>query len=297
MPKNVFKKIRHICAVVTPFDKKGNIDYESHLRHITWLKEKGVEAIVSLGTTGESATISFDEHAEMIRKVVSFSPLPVIAGAGGNSTAEAVRLTKEAEEAGAIAVLSVAPYYNRPNQKGLLEHYTQICESTNLPVLLYNVPKRTGIDIEVDTVLRLSHRCKNLAGIKEASNNLAAVQRYVQNDILVYCGEDALNFVMLCLGAQGVISVLSNFAGHAITNLIAETIKNNLELARVINYKIADMAKAAFIDANPIPTKYLVSQLGFCENSLRLPLTPLSEEQKKIAHNLVAKHMPLSLIK
>ncbi|MHB8903838.1 MAG: 4-hydroxy-tetrahydrodipicolinate synthase [Patescibacteria group bacterium] len=285
------KENRHICAVVTPFDKKGNIDYKAHYRHLKWLKKEGVEAIVSLGTTGESPTVSFKEHAEMLKRVVRFSPLPVIAGAGGNSTAEAIRLTKEAEKAGAIAVLSVAPYYNRPSQAGLLEHYTQICQSTGLPVLLYNVPTRTGVNIEVDTVLRIRERCRNFAGIKEASNNLAAVQRYVLNDIPVYCGEDALNFAMLCLGARGVISVLSNFAGHTIASLIAEIQKNHLEMARAINYIIADFAKAAFVETNPIPTKYICSKLGFCENSLRLPLTTLSEENEKTVDKLLERHL------
>ncbi len=283
-------EFRNICAVITPFFNDGElIDYEKHYQHLHYLKNGGVEAIVSLGTTGESPTISFDEHLDIIREVVRFSPLPVIAGAGGNSTAEAILLTREAEKARAIAILSVAPYYNRPNQKGILEHYVKICESTSLPVLVYNVPKRTGVDIEVDTVLRLRDKCKNFAGVKEASNNLAAVQRYVQNDVPVYCGEDALNFVMLCLGAQGVISVLSNFAGRTISALIDQVSSGNLKGARWINNQIVDLAKAAFLDTNPIPTKYICSRLGFCENSLRLPLTTLSAENEKIVVKLIEK--------
>ena len=293
----ILQGIRNICAVITPFDETGsNIDFQSHERHLHFLKNNGVDAIVSLGTTGESPTVMFGEHEKMIEEVIRFSPLPVIAGAGGNTTDEAVHLTVQAEKAGAKAILSVCPYYNKPNQEGIFRHYAKIFESTSLPVILYNVPGRTVVSIEVSTTLRLRDRYENFAGIKEASANLVAVQRYVRECVPVYCGEDALNFVMLCLGAKGLISVLSNFAPRRITDLIRAVQKNQLEEARLINNEIADFSKAAFIDTNPIPVKFICSILGFCHNSLRLPLTPLSEENQQTVLDLIGKHMSFPAI-
>jgi 4-hydroxy-tetrahydrodipicolinate synthase len=290
----MLENLRNICAVVTPFGTDGSIDYVSHERHIKWLEKNEVDAIVSLGTTGESPTISFKEHKQIIKRVVGFSHLPVIAGAGGNSTEEAIQLTKDAEKAGAAAILSVVPYYNKPNQEGIFKHYGKICESTSLPVLLYNVPGRTGVNMEVETVLRLHDKYPNMAGIKEASNNLQAVQRYIQNGVPVYCGEDSLNFAMLCLGARGVISVVSNFAGKTIAELILALAENNLAVARLINNNIAYLSKAAFIDTNPIPTKFIVAKLGFGNNSLRLPLSPLSPEKQRILLEIIKKHTNFS---
>jgi len=280
--------IQNICAIITPFSKTGEkIDHNDHERHLHWLKQNGVQAIVSLGTTGESATIPFGEHTKTITDVVHYSPLPVIAGAGANSTDEAIHLTEQAERSGAMAILSVTPYYNKPNQEGLFRHYAKIYKCTGLPVLLYNVPNRTKVNLEINTVLRLRDKFHNFAGIKEASDNLAAVQKYICEGVPVYCGEDALNFVMLCLGAKGVISVVSNFAPTIVMSLIHEVQKNRLTTARLINNQMVGLAKMAFIDTNPIPTKFICSKLGFCENSLRLPLTILSKEKQRIVLKLL----------
>lgn len=280
--------VRNICATVTPFTKNSEvIDHDSHERHLHWLKKNGVQAIVSLGTTGESPTIPFNEHTKAITDVVHYSPLPVIAGAGANSTSEAIHLTEQAERSGAVAILSVVPYYNKPNQEGLFRHYRNICRCTSLPVILYNVPGRTKITLDVETTLRIRDVCSNFAAVKEASDNFAAVQRYVREGVIVYCGEDALNFPMLCLGAVGVISVVSNFAPIIVGNIIYEVRRGRLQNARVINNMMVDLAKAAFIDTNPIPTKFICSEMGFCENLLRLPLTILSREKQKIVKKIM----------
>ena len=288
----VSRGLRNICAVITHFSKTGEtIDFESRERHFHRLKENKVDAIVSLGTTGECPTVPFGQHEAILKQDVLMSPLPIIAGAGGNSTAEAVHLTREAEKDGVMGVLSVAPYYNKPTQEGLYRHFVKICRSTSLPVLAYNVPGRTVISIDVETTLRIRDYCGNFAGIKEASNNLVAVERYVHEGVPVYCGEDALNFVMLCLGAQGVISVVSNFAGLVIAHLIKAVTAGNLGEARVINNMVADLSRAAFREANPIPTKYICSKLGLCNNSLRLPLTPLSRKNQQFVLHLARKHI------
>ena len=279
---------RHICAVVTPFMKiKGEnvIDYDSLGEHLAWLESKGVDAVVIAGTTGESATLSFEEHEELLRQAVKLTPLSVIAGAGGNSTAEAIHLTKCAEKDGVAAVLSVVPYYNKPNQEGLRQHFGAICRVTSLPVILYNVPGRTVVSLKPETTLRIREENGNCAGIKEASSDLKTVEIYVENNFPVWCGEDAMNFPMLCLGARGVISVVSNFAPIAISGLIScfpeDGKKVNLALARKWHAEVSRYAEAAFIDTNPIPTKAILAKMSFCKNILRLPLVPLDAEKSQ----------------
>jgi len=260
------------------------------------LANQGVEATVEVGTTGESTTIPPDEHIEMVRWAVKFSPIPVIAGAGANSTEEAVHLTRESEQAGARAILSVVPYYNKPNQEGLYRHFVKICQSTGLPVLVYNVPGRTVREIPPKVTLRIRDKCPNMVGIKEATSNTTNVHRYVREGLPVFCGEDAMNFPMLCLGAQGVISVVSNFAPHVVSDLIQRVREERLSDARSINKAMVDLSEAAFVDSNPIPVKYICSLLGFCEDRFRLPMTPLSQALRKKVRAAVSKYVPLTRI-
>ena len=238
--------------------------------------------MVVAGTTGESPTVLFSEHQELLVQAVRLSPIPVIAGAGGNSTAEAVHLTKWAERAGAEAVLSVVPYYNKPPQDGLFHHYGMVCKATCLPVILYNVPGRTVVALEPRTALRIRDSHKNCVGIKEASANLEAVRQYVDRGFNVWCGEDAMNYPMLCLGANGVISVVSNFAPVVINRLLNCFTTTGIKLeARTFDRIVSMCAKAAFIEVNPIPVKFILAEMGLGHNLLRLPLVPLDQVKQE----------------
>ncbi|XBC40837.1 MAG: 4-hydroxy-tetrahydrodipicolinate synthase [Buchnera aphidicola (Nurudea yanoniella)] len=276
-----------IVALITPMDKKGNICQESLQKLINYHIESGTRAIVSVGTTGESATLSQEEHIEVIILTLKISKnrIPIIAGTGSNSTSEAISLTKKFESSGISACLTVTPYYNRPTQIGLYEHFKAISNNTNLPQILYNVPKRTGCDLIPKTVAKLSE-LHNIIGIKEATGDLSRVQKIknlVSNDFLLISGDDSTALDFMQLGGQGVISVTANIAAKEMAKLCNFALKNDFASARLLNNRLMSLHLDLFKDPNPIPIKWLAKKIGLIKTStLRLPLTSISKKTRLI---------------
>jgi len=271
-----------IVAIVTPF-KDGRVD-ESKLRDLIEFQIKnGTSGIVPCGTTGESATLSFAEHERVIEITVEQARrrVPVIAGTGSNSTEEAIMLTRHAAKLGADGSLQVSPYYNRPTQNGLYAHFRAISESVDIPIILYNIASRTGVNIEPETMARLSADCKNIVGVKEASGNLEQMSRIKAlcgDKFALISGDDSLTLPVLSIGGIGIISVVANIAPKDVADLVAEFEKGNIEEARLIHYKLLPLIKAMFIETNPIPVKTAMGLMKMCSHDLRLPMCPLSDE-------------------
>ncbi len=271
-----------IVAIVTPF-KDGKIDEKKLRDLIEFHIQNGTSGIVPCGTTGESATLSFQEHDRVIEITIEQVKrrIPVIAGTGSNSTEEAIMLTRHAAKAGADASLQVSPYYNRPTQKGLYEHFKAVAESVNIPIILYNIASRTGVNIEPETIAKLAHDCKNIVGVKEASGNLDQMSRIKQlcgQNFDLISGDDSLTLPILSVGGTGVISVVANIAPKDVANLVAEFEKGNLKKAQEIHYKLLPLIKAVFLETNPIPIKTAMGLLGMCEPDLRLPMSAMLPE-------------------
>lgn len=269
-----------IVALVTPMKEDGALDYEALERLVAFHLENGTDAILAVGTTGESATLDFDEHADFVRRVVQLvnGRAPVIAGTGANSTSEAIHLTRCAEEAGANACLLVTPYYNKPTQEGLYLHYKKIAETVPIPQILYNVPGRTACDMQPATVARLAD-FPNIVGIKEASGSLERIGELVTrcgDRIHIFSGDDAIGAEAILNGAKGIISVTANVAPRAMHEMCAAALAGNRAEAERINARLAPLHKAMFLESNPIPVKWAVHQLGLIPTGIRLPLTPLS---------------------
>ena len=283
-----------LVALVTPFHfsakgKKGSssgelsVD-EKRLRELIEFQIKnGTSGIVPCGTTGESATLSWAEHERVIEITIDQvkKRVPVIAGTGSNSTDEAIMLTRQAEKAGADASLQVAPYYNRPTQKGLYEHFKAVADAAGIPIILYNIQARTGVNIEPETIARLAKDCKNIVGVKEASANLEQMSR-----IKALCGEkfdllsgdDALTLPILSIGGTGVISVAANIVPKDTANMVKEFEKGNIKKSKELHYRLFPLVKAMFIETNPIPVKTAMGLLGMCEPLLRLPMSEMMPE-------------------
>ncbi len=271
-----------IVAIVTPF-KNGKVDEKKLRELIEFHIKNGTLGIVPCGTTGESATLSFDEHDRVIEIAIEQvkKRIPVIAGTGSNSTEEAIMLTRHAAKAGANASLQVSPYYNRPTQKGLYEHFKAIAESVDIPIILYNIASRTGVNIEPETIAKLARDCKNIVGIKEASGNLDQMSRIRQlcvEEFDLISGDDSLTLPILSIGGTGIISVVANIVPKDVAALVAEFEKGNLKIAQDIHYKLLPLIKAMFIETNPIPVKTAMGLLGMCEPDLRLPMCAMSSE-------------------
>ena len=269
-----------IPALVTPFDEELKVDYRGIERNLEFL-EKHVDALVPAGTTGEAATLSYQEHIEVVRHVAEVSKLPVIGGAGSNSTREAVFLAKEVEKAGAEAAMLVTPYYNKPNAEGLYLHYKTVAESVSIPIIIYNVPSRTACNITPDVVERLAE-IDNIVGIKEASGNLKQVCEIIKrtpDDFILLSGDDLLTLAILSLGGKGVISVAANIAPQMMKEMYNAFKAGNLEKAREMHYKLLPLFSALFIDTNPIPVKKAMELMGMPAGKPRPPLVELSEEK------------------
>jgi 4-hydroxy-tetrahydrodipicolinate synthase len=270
-----------IVAIVTPF-KNGKVDEKKLRELIEFQIKNGTSGIVPCGTTGESATLSFQEHDRVIEITVEQASrrVPVIAGTGSNSTEEAIMLTGHAARAGASGSLQVSPYYNRPTQKGLYEHFKAVADSVNIPIILYNIASRTGVNIEPETIARLARDCKNIIGVKEASGNLDQMSRIKQlcgENFDLISGDDSLTLPVLSIGGTGIISVAANIVPRDVASLVSEFEKGNLRASREIHYKLLPLIKALFIETNPIPVKTAMGLLGMCEPSLRLPMSAMSE--------------------
>lgn len=271
-----------MVALVTPMHQNGEVDTAALRRLVDFHVENGTTAIVAVGTTGESPTLDMDEHCEVMRLTVEYAAgrLPVIGGTGANSTSEAIELTRCAQEAGVAACLLVTPYYNKPTQEGLYLHHKAIAEAVAIPQILYNVPGRTACDMLAATVLRLS-RIPNIIGIKEATGDLGRAREIIQGgsaDFEVYSGDDATGLDLMLLGARGVISVTNNVAPRAMQDMCAAALSGDEKTARAINARLLGLHTKLFIEANPIPVKWALNQMGLIEAGIRLPLTPLSPQ-------------------
>ncbi len=271
-------------AIITPMNADGSINYDEFGRIIDFQIDNGTDAIIVCGTTGESATMTDEEHVECIRYCVDRvnKRVPVIAGTGSNDTKYAVDLSKEAEKLGADALLVVTPYYNKTSQRGLVAHFTAIADSVNVPIILYNVPSRTGVNIALDTYAELSKH-KNIAAVKEASGNISAIAKIFEkcgDDLDVYSGNDDQIVPIMALGGKGVISVLSNVAPRETHQLAQLCLDNNIAEAAKMQIKYLELMNNLFIDVNPIPVKEAMNMMGFKAGECRLPL--LKMEQSKI---------------
>ncbi len=273
-----------MVALVTPF-KDGNVDWESLEGLVDFHIKNGTHGIVPCGTTGESATLSHREHNDVVKAVIKAvkKRVPVIAGTGSNSTQEAIELTQAAEEAGADGALLISPYYNRPTQEGIYQHYKKVAAAVGIPLIVYNIPGRTGSKIEPETLARLSE-IKNISGVKEATGSVDQaidVLRLSADGLAVYSGEDSLTFSLMALGGKGVISTVANIAPKEMSELTEACLKGDWEKGRKLQFKLIPLIRAVFIETNPIPIKTALSLMGKCRGDLRLPLTPMAEGNLK----------------
>jgi 4-hydroxy-tetrahydrodipicolinate synthase len=272
-----------VVALVTPFAKDGSVD-ERVLRDLVAFHIKnGSDGIVPCGTTGESATLDYDEHERVIEICIQAAKgrIPVIAGTGSNSTQEAVMMSRKAEKAGADGLLLVSPYYNKPTQKGLYLHFREIARSVKIPIMLYNIASRTAVNIEPETVARLAADCRNIVAVKEASGSLEQMSRVIAlcgKNFTVTSGDDALTLPLMAIGGAGVVSVVANIVPKDVKEMVASFASGDLAKAQRLHYRLAPLVKAMFIETNPIPVKTAMGLLGMCDASLRLPLCEMSGE-------------------
>ena len=280
-----------LVAIVTPMDEKGGLDLDCFRALLDFHIDQGTDGVVIVGTTGESPTVDFEEHHLLMRTAVDHvaGRIPVIAGTGANSTREAIDLSIYAKNAGVDACLSVAPYYNKPTQEGLYQHFKAIAEAVDIPHILYNVPGRTVADIRNDTALRLA-QIPNIVGIKDATGDIGRGSDLLQrapSDFFIYSGDDVSGLAFLLLGGHGVISVTANVAPRMMHDMCAAAFAGDLNTARALNNKLLRLHLDLFVEANPIPVKWAVEQMGLIGPGIRLPLTPLSSQY----HQLIREAM------
>ncbi len=280
-------------AIVTPF-KNGKVDEESLRGLIEYQISDGANGIVPCGTTGESATLSHEEHDLVIRVAVEASKgkVPVLAGTGSNSTQEAIKLTQHAQDAGADGSLQITPYYNKPSQEGLYQHFSSIAADTDLPIILYNVPGRTSVNMNPATVARLA-KIKNIVGIKEASGSLQAISEIIDfcgKDFIVLSGDDALLWPILAIGGKGVISVSANILPGKVAEMCKAAADGDIARARSLHYEMREVNDVLFIDTNPVPVKAALHLMGKIENEVRTPLVTLSSSHLESVKEVLNKH-------
>lgn len=281
-------------AIITPFNEDGSINYERLGEMIDYQIENGTDAIIICGTTGEASTMSDEEHLECIRFAVKKAAkrVPVIAGTGSNDTAYAIKLSKEAEEIGADGLLLVTPYYNKTTQRGLIAHFTAIADAVNIPIILYNIPGRTGMSIEISTAKVLAKH-KNIVAVKEASGNIGYTAKLIAacgDDLDVYSGNDDMIVPIMSLGGKGVISVLSHVLPKE-THLMAQyCLENNIAEASKLQIKYLDLINNLFVEVNPIPVKEAMNLIGVNVGGCRMPLYPMSDENREKLKASLAKH-------
>jgi 4-hydroxy-tetrahydrodipicolinate synthase len=280
----IFKGV--FTALITPFKSDGDLDEEVYSSLVKRQIESGVSGIVPCGTTGESPTLSLEEHEHVIDVAVKLAKdkCPVIAGAGSNSTKEAVRLSLHAQEAGADAVLSVNPYYNKPTQLGLYRHFKAVADAIYIPVVLYNIAGRTGVNLETETLLKLKDECPNIVAVKEASGNLAQMQEVIDktpDNFSVLSGDDNIAIDLIKMGGQGVISVASNIIPKEMTQMVNMALSGKISDAQKIESELKILFNALFLETNPIPVKTAMAKMGLCEETFRLPLCEFSSQSYK----------------
>ena len=274
-------------ALVTPFRQDRSIDTDALRRLVQFHIEAGTDMIIPCGTTGESPTLSGEEQFEIIRTVKEEAggKIKIAAGAGTNATLHAVELAKNAEKAGASAILSVAPYYNKPSQEGIFQHYKHIAEAVSVPIIIYNVPGRTGCNVAASTILRLARDFENIAAVKEASDNFTQIAELLAerpDNFSVLTGEDSLILPFIAMGGDGVISVAANEVPSQVKGLVEAVRRGDLAEAQTINSTYRNLFRLNFIESNPVPVKYILAWMGMIEENYRLPLVPLSSESKAI---------------
>jgi len=272
-------------ALITPFQNNGKVDEAGYKRLLDWQIEQGTDVILTCGTTGESATLSHTEHEKVIELTIQHvdGRVPVLCGTGSNSTSEAISLTRFAEKAGADAILSVGPYYNKPPQEGFYQHFKAIAESVSLPIIIYNVPGRTGSNITAQTTLRLAE-IPNIIGVKEASGNLSQIMTIIKDrpdGFLVLSGDDSITLPILALGGDGIISVVANEAPALLHEMVHSTFANDWEKARQLHNKLLPLMEFNFVESNPIPVKTGVALMGMIEDNFRLPLIKMTDANKQ----------------
>ncbi len=289
MKKTLFEGVA--TALITPMNADGSVDYEALDRLVDWQIKEGVSALVACGTTGEASTLTDDEHREVIARVVKKANkrVPVIAGTGSNDLDYALSLTKYACEAGADAVLTVTPYYNKATQAGLIQMFTRLADESSVPVILYNVPSRTGVNIEPATYKALADH-KNIIAIKEANGNISKIvetMSYVNEKLDMYSGNDDQIVPIMSLGGKGVISVVSNILPRKTSELCAKYLSGDVEGAAKLQFDLHAVIDSLFSEVNPIPVKAAMAKMGFGTNTLRLPLTPMSEAKYEVLLKLM----------
>jgi 4-hydroxy-tetrahydrodipicolinate synthase len=275
-----------LVAIVSPMREDGSLDYDAFRRLIEWHIAEGTNGIVAVGTTGESPTVDHDEHCELIRVAVEAvrGRVPVIAGTGGNSTSEAVELTAYAKGVGADATLQVVPYYNKPTQEGLYQHFRKVAETVDLPVILYNVPGRTVADLATETTLRLT-KVPGIVGIKDATGDLARVSDLLKRapkSFAVYSGNDDTALALMLLGGHGVISVTANVAPRLMSELCKAALAGDLSGARALNNRLLPLHLKLFVEPNPVPVKWALAKMGRIGSGIRLPMVPLAEANQPV---------------
>lgn len=268
-----------MVALITPMTATGEVDWDSLRDLVEWHLKQGTHAIVAMGTTGESATLSVDEHMCVVKAVVDrvAGRIPVIAGTGANSTSEAVELTEKAKQVGADACLLVTPYYNKPTQEGLYQHYKHVAETVDIPQILYNVPGRTGVDMTAETVLRLA-KIKNIVGVKEATGDVSRAKQIIDqapDEFAIYSGDDETAVELMLAGGHGDISVTANVAPKQLSKLCQLAVDGKAEEARELQNSLMPLHSAMFVESNPIPVKWAVAEMGLAHHGLRLPMTNL----------------------
>ena len=283
-------------ALITPFTELGTVDYQSLERIVDSQIEAGIDGLVPCGTTGESPTLSHEEHDRVIAQAVKYAAgrVPVIAGTGSNATTEAIRLSQHAEDSGADAVLLVNPYYNKPTQKGLYLHFKAIADSVKIPCILYNIKGRTGVNLETETLVRLAQECGNIIAVKEASGSLEQMQDAIEStgeDFSVLSGDDNLALELIRRGGDGVISVASNLFPSEMVRMIHAALDGRWEEADRLGAWFSPFFSACFIETNPIPIKTAMARAGWCRESFRLPMCPLESSEHRAALSSVVDRM------
>ncbi len=281
-------------AIITPF-KNGQIDEETLRKLVNWHIENGTDGIIPCGTTGESATLSYEEHKRVIKIVVEEvnKRVPVIAGTGSNNTKEAIELTEAARQDGADAALVITPYYNKPTQEGLYQHFKKIAEEVAIPIVMYNVPGRTAVDMLPDTVGRLS-KISNIVGIKDATGSMKVLTEIIENtrgnNFCLLSGDDFVYFPFLSVGGDGVISVVANIAPKITAELYDAFVNGNLDRARELHFAVNELSRAMFLQTNPIPVKKAAALMGLVEDEIRLPLVSMEGKAVEILKDVLKKY-------
>ncbi|MBQ2486280.1 MAG: 4-hydroxy-tetrahydrodipicolinate synthase [Candidatus Methanomethylophilus sp.] len=280
-------------ALITPMNRDGSVNEEQLRRLVTFQEENGVDMLLPCGSTGEAATLNTEEHLKVIEIVIDQAKsAKVVAGAGSNCTQEAIELSRAAEDLGADGILSISPYYVKPTQEGIFRHYEAIAKSVEIPVIVYNVPGRTNSNITAETEARLA-QVPNIGGVKEASGNIDQIREIIDrtpDDFAVLSGDDAMTYDVMCSGGVGVFSVVSNCMPKEVSTMVDLLREGKKEQAKEIHDRLMPLFKGAFVESNPIPIKYIMSKMGFGDNVLRLPLTPISAGAQEKIEQIISQY-------